>query len=364
MVRMLTLAGLVTAGALAAAGSQANDLGQLGDAPEVNAARAELGGMLFFDTRLSGDDSLSCASCHAPETGWTTRLPMSDGYTNTPHFRNAPSLFNVAQRNTLHWDARLDGSDLGTASRDAIVEAHFMNADSRLVQERLKQVPEYLSMFEAAYGGEPYGGRIYGAVGEFLKTIRTTDAPFMAYLEGAEDALSAEAQRGLALFQGKAGCVACHSGPTFSDGEVHALGVPDHPTLATDADRQITMLRYYSTSGVPAYMTRRNDVGHFAVTKDEGDLGKFATPSLWDVGQTGPYMHSGVFETLDEVVAFYDRGAGTAANKADALQPLSLTAAERDAIVAFLESLTGAVPAITEPDLPAYADTPPQPTRD
>lgn len=366
MRRTLALAAAVAVTSLTAAHTQEvssdgpdPEFGRLGGAPEVDEARAELGRMLFFDTRLSGDDSTSCASCHSPDAGWTTRLPLSDGYTSTPYFRNSPSLFNVAERNTLHWDARLDGSDLGTASRDGIVEAHFMNADSRLVQERLKQVPEYVEMFEAAYGDEPYGGRIYGALAEFMKTLRTTEAPFMAYLDGDGGALSEEARRGLELFQGKAGCAACHTGPTLSDGEVHVMGVPDHPMLATDADRQITMLRYYSTSGVPAYMNRRSDIGHYAVTKDDDDLGAFATPSLWDVGQTAPYMHSGVFDTLEEVVRFYDRGGGNAPNVSGMLRPLSLTSSERDALVAFLESLTGAEPDVTVPELPDYSEASP-----
>jgi cytochrome c peroxidase len=364
MSRSLPAALAAACAALSIAGTAAAQsgpaLGRLDPPPEVNEARAELGRMLFFDTRLSGDDSLSCAACHAPETGWTTRLPMSDGYTGTPHFRNAPSLLNVSRRDTLHWDARLDGADLGTASRDGIVEAHFMNADSRLVQERLKQVPEYLAMFQEAYGGEPYGGRIYGALGEYMKTMHTTGAPFQAHLDGDADALSDEALRGLALFEGKAGCVSCHSGGTFSDGEVHATGVPDHPALALDAERQITLLRYYSTSGVPNYMNRRSDIGFEVVSKDPADRGKFATPSLWDVGQTAPYMHSGVFETLDEVVAFYDRGGGASPNLSGAIRPLGLTRGERAALVAFLEGLTGEAPDVAVPERPDYGAEAPQ----
>jgi cytochrome c peroxidase len=364
MRRSLTAALLAACALLPSAGGAQNisalDLGRLDPPPEADAARAELGRMLFFDTRLSGDDSLSCATCHAPDTGWTTRLPMSEGYTGTPHFRNAPSLLNVSRRETLHWDARLDGSDLGTASRDGIVEAHFMNADSRLVQERLKQVPEYLEMFQAAYGDEPYGGRIYGALAEFMATLHTSGAPYQAHLDGAEGALSEEALRGLELFGGKAGCAACHSGGSFSDGAVHATGVPDHPELATDADRQITMLRYYSSFGVPNYMNRRSDIGFEAVSKDAADRGKFATPSLWDVGRTGPYMHSGVFETLGEVVDFYDRGGGETPNKSELIRPLGLTRAERAALVAFLESLTGEGADVAVPERPAYGARAPQ----
>lgn len=318
---------------------------------EVNAARAELGRMLFFDTRLSGDTGNACATCHAPDQGWGDGQALSDGYTGVAYFRNAPALFNVAHRNLLMWDGRLDGADLGTAVRDMLTEAHTMNMDSRLAQERLKQVPEYMEMFEAAYGAEPYGGRIYGAIAEYLKTIRTENAPFDAYLNGDESALSGAARRGMTLFAGKAGCISCHNGAMLSDGDLHATGVPDHPELGTNAERQIALLRHFATMGTPNYMNLRADVGHYVVTKDKADMGRFATPSLWDVGQTAPYMHSGVFDTLDEVVAFYDRGNARMA-------PLYLSTREKADLVAFLESLTGDAPDATEPELPDYAMRP------
>jgi cytochrome c peroxidase len=243
-----------------------------------------------------------------------------------------------------------------------------MNMDTRLAQERLKQVPEYAALTEAAFGGDPYGGKIYGAISEYLKTIRTTNAPFDAYLRGNEAALSDQAKRGMELFAGKAGCVSCHNGPMLSDFGLKATGVPDHPTLtgaASDpgathaghsgdaegveatAMRQITMLRHFATMGTPNYMNLREDVGHYVVSKDKGDWGKFVTPSLWDVVQTAPYMHSGVFSTLPEVVAFYNTGN-------DKIVALGLTAEEEADLVAFLESLTGDAPAITPPEMPEY----------
>jgi len=326
----------------------------------VNEARARLGEMLFFDTRLSGDTANSCATCHAPDQGWTTRDAMAPGYSGTLYFRNAPALFNAAHRKFFMWDGRLDGADLGTLVRDMLTEAHTMHMDSRLAQERLKQVPEYAEMFQKAYGAEPYGGRIYGAIGEYLKTIRTQNAPFDAYLNGDESALSDAAKRGMDLFSGKAGCAACHSGPMLSDFKLRATGAPDHPELTgAEGDpqdaalRQITMLRHFATMGTPAYMNLRTDVGHYVVTKDKSDMGKFVTPSLWDVGQTAPYMHSGVFETLAEVVAFYDAGAG--ADNSAGLTSLGLSEAEQADLVAFLESLTGDAPEAAEPDLPDYA---------
>lgn len=331
----------------------------LPDAREVNEARAALGEMLFFDSRLSGDMANSCSSCHSPDEGWGDGQALSTGYSGVEYFRNAPSLFNVANRTYFMWDGRLDGADLGTVVRDMITESHTMLMDSRLMQHRLAQVPEYAQMFQDAYGNEPYGGRIYGAIGEYLKTIRTQNAPFDAYLRGDEAALSEAALRGMELFADEAGCAACHSGPTLADGSLHATGVPDHPELlGTQGDeqisalRQITLLRHFATMGTPNYMNLREDVGHYVVTKDFADWGRFVTPSLWDVGQTGPYMHSGVFDTLADVVAFYNAG-GNEGNAAG-LEPLGLDDAQQADLVAFLESLTGDAPTATAPDLPDY----------
>ncbi|WP_404379548.1 cytochrome-c peroxidase [Caenispirillum salinarum] len=343
---------LLTAGGAVA---EAPSFAPLPEPPKVDEAKARIGNMLFFDTRLSGDTASSCASCHSPEAGWGDGQALSDGYTGTAYFRNAPSLFNVAHRKYLMWDGRLDGSDLGTVVRDMLTEAHTMNMDSRLAQERLKQVPEYAEAFKAAYGGDPYGGQIYGAIGEYLKTIRTTNAPFDRYLRGEDAALTAEQATGMELFQGKANCIACHSGPTLSDGGLHALGVPENAENATDAERQITMLRHFATMGTPNYMNLREDVGNYVVSKDRVDIGKFVTPSLWDVGQTAPYMHSGTVATLADVVDFYDAGGGEAANKSPLIQPLNLSAEEKSALVAFLESLTGDAPDTTVPELPEYA---------
>lgn len=158
----------------------------------------------------------------------------------------------------------------------------------------------------------------------------------------------------MALFTGKAGCSACHNGPMLSDGAVHATGAPDHPDLQTDADRQIAMLRHFATMGTPNYMNLRSDVGHYVVTKDEADIGKFATPSLWDVGQTAPYMHSGVFARLADVIAFYDAGGGEGPNKYELIRPLGLSDAEKADLLAFLGAMTGAAPSVERPELPDY----------
>lgn len=354
--RAFLAASLLATMATAAGRADAAELAPLPAPPKINEARAKLGSILFFDSRLAGDTSNSCATCHDPTKGWADGKALSDSYTSLLYFRNAPSLFNVSGRKYLMWDGRLEGADLGTAVRDMLTEAHTMNIDTRLAQERLKQSPEYMAMFEAAYGkGDPYGGKIYGAIAEYMKTIVTTNAPLDKHLKGDAAALNDQQKAGLKLFTGKAGCATCHSGPMLSDGKLHVTGVPDNPEVNTNVDRQVTMLRHFATMGTPAYMNLRSDVGHYVVSKDAKDIGRFVSPSLWDVGQTAPYMHSGMFKTLAEVVDFYDKGGGVAANKSPSLKPLNLSADEKAALVAFLGAMTGDKPAVAKPQIPKDA---------
>ncbi|MCH7870722.1 MAG: cytochrome-c peroxidase, partial [Planctomycetes bacterium] len=133
-----------------------------------NPEQVELGRLLFFDTRLSGDDTVSCATCHNPQKGWADGLPMSVGYPGSLYFRNTPTILNASSSQYLYWDGRLGGHDLATLVRDHISEAHFMQADGRLVLERMRQVPEYERRFTDAFGGEPTYGRILNAVAAFV----------------------------------------------------------------------------------------------------------------------------------------------------------------------------------------------------
>jgi cytochrome c peroxidase len=185
-------------------------------------------------------------------------------------------------------------------------------------------------------------------IGEFVKTIESKNAPIDRYLKGDQAALSEQQKEGLALFRGKAACITCHNGPIASDGKLHRLSVPENPAIAKEPLRMITMLRHYSTSGMPNYMNARTDLGAYAITKDERDRGKFATPSLRDLRYTAPYMHNGVFSTLEEVVDFYDRGGGLGSE----LKPLGLTAQEKKALLAFLNALSGDPVVAKAPDLP------------
>ena len=318
------------------------------------AEQVELGKHLFFDPRLSGDGGVSCDSCHDPATGWGDGKALSTGYPGSEHFRNAQTLLNAAYYKRSYWDGRLAGSDLPTVIRDHLTEAHFMQVDGRLLAERLKQVPEYAAMFHKAFGGEPTFGRTLNALAAFLKTITSRNAPIDRSLKGDTSALTPEAREGLALFQGKAGCIQCHNGALLSDQKFHALGVPENPDIFANPLRHITFRRFFRTLGAPNAGNYRDDPGLYGVTKDQLDRGKFRTPSLREVSRTAPYMHNGSLATLEDVVAFYDRGGGQHQNKSPLLRPLGLTAAEKRALVEFLKSLAGDPVAIERPELPDY----------
>ena len=317
-------------------------------------AQVELGRRLFFDPRMSGDGGISCATCHQPAKGWGDGQALSAGYPGSKYFRNAQTLLNAAYNKRVFWDGRLSGADLPTLVRDHLTEAHFMLVDGRLFPERLKQVPAYVKMFKEAYGGEPSFGGSLKAISAFLHTIASKNVPFDKYLKGDEKAISAEAQKGLALFRGKAGCAACHNGALLSDGGFHALGVPENEQIFQDPLRHITFRRFNKVIGVPNFMNLRADPGLYVVTKEEGDRGKFRTPTLREVARTAPYMHNGALATLEDVVAFYDRGGGSGPNKSPRLKPLGLSADERKALVEFLKTLSGEAVTAEAPEIPDY----------
>ncbi|MDP1634769.1 MAG: cytochrome c peroxidase, partial [Gallionellaceae bacterium] len=246
---------VVLAAALAglAATSAAADLAPLPEA-KFNAAQAELGKFLFFDERMSGDAALSCATCHDPKKGWSDGLPLSKGYPASEYFRNSPTLLNSGFKKRFMWDGRLDGADMATLVRDMLTESHTMNMDSRLMQERVKQIPEYVELWQKFRKDDPNGMRIYGVIGEFVKTLVSQNAPIDKFLKGDQGALNSTQRDGYALFKGKANCASCHNGPLGSDGNLHRTGVPENPEVTADPLRHITMLRHYSTSGMPNYM--------------------------------------------------------------------------------------------------------------
>lgn len=303
---------------------------------KVDEAKAELGKRLFFDRRLSGDAAISCATCHIPENGFANADALSTGYPGNLHFRNAPSLINTAQKKTWFHDGRL-GTNLNDVTREMITEDYLMNMDMRLMQERLKQDPVYVEMFEKAGYGEPSNGSVRKAIPEYLKTLSSENAPIDT------DALSEAALRGKEVFFGKANCASCHSGAMFSDGKAHNTGVPENLDVFLDPLRYQAFIAFNMFMGNENYMNLKRDVGAYVQNHkaDGSDLGKFMTPSLRELKYTAPYMHNGMIKTLSEVVAFYNQGGGEDSRKSEQLQPLNLSAQEQSDLVAFLESLSG-----------------------
>ncbi len=178
----------------------------------------------------------------------------------------------------------------------------------------------------------------------FLETLVSINTPF------DRGHLFPDATQGLALFQGKAGCICCHNGPYFSDGKPYNTGVPENLQIFKDPVRHLTYRAVLTTHGTPRTMQWRRDVGYFIVSKNYADVGNFITPTLRELRYTAPYMHNGVIETLDEVIEFYDRGGGgNDPLKTSALQPLGLTPDEKKALLAFLQSLSSPEPITLEP---------------
>lgn len=344
LVAVLSLGSVATPEAATRTG-RSDDPAPLAPLPAIarapNLRQAALGKLLFFDLRLGGDATIGCVSCHDPDNGWADGMALSKGYPGALYFRNTPTVVNAVHGGYLYWDGRLPASDLPTVVRDHIAEAHFLQSDGRLIIERLRQIPAYEEGFKAAFGGEPTYGRILNAITAYLQTLRSRDVPFDRYLGGAGDAISASAKRGLTLFGGKAGCIQCHDGAMVSDGSFHNLGLPPNAVIFATPERHITFRRFFKTLGVSEYASLRDDIGRYAITKQDADRGRFRTPTLRELVGTAPYMHDGSIATLGAVVSFYNAGGGSGVGKDPRLRPLGLDAGEVNDVVAFLRTLSG-----------------------
>ncbi|MFZ5818018.1 MAG: cytochrome-c peroxidase [Bacillota bacterium] len=367
--RFLGLAALVVAlgVALTACSKPEPSLGEgemkLGPLPPLKAPadnpttpeKVELGKMLYWDGRLSGDLSTPCAVCHLPEKGWGDGNEMSRGYPGTKHWRNSQTVLNSAYYAKLFWAG--ETTSLEKQAESAATGNVAGNADPNMVEERLRQVPEYMKRWKEVFGHEPTWDTAMKAIAAFERTIVSKNVPFDKYAQGDKNAISSKAKEGLALFTGKANCIQCHSGSFFTNESYVAIGVPRHPDLDTDVQRQITLRFQHYSRGLSEkeYRQATDDLGLFYVTLREADKYKFRVPTLREVSITGPYMHNGVFKTLEEVVEFYNKGGGDVPNKDPRIKPLNLSSGEKAALVEFLKTLTGDPILVEPPKLPEYA---------
>jgi len=255
-------------------------------------AKIALGRRLFFDKRLSRDGTLACASCHDPKLAFSDGHKVARGINGAEGIRNAPAIINRGYGASFFWDGRAK-----TLEKQALEP--ILN-------------PKELGMTEAEVERRTglKIGDVTAALASYVRTIRSGDSRFDRYAAGKTNALSDQEKAGLELFRGKGGCTACHIGPNFTEEKFHNTGVAWREGRLTD---------------------------------DGAGEGKFKVPTLREVARTAPYMHDGSLKTLEDVVDYYDRGGNRNPGLDSDLRPLKLSAEEKQALVAFLRSLTGRV---------------------
>ena len=310
--------------------------------------KIELGKRLFFDRRLSGDGTMSCASCHIPELAYTDGQDISLNYPTTKNWRNAQTLMNVAFFKNLFHDGRV--KTLEDQALFPMMSAFEMNQNLDYLEEEIRQVPAYRESFKQVFGGEPSRERIAMAIAAFERTLISLNAPYDRFVKGDKTALTEDARKGYEIFKGKGKCAGCHAGVNFSDDRFYALHVPENPVLLNDSHVTSTMRFVAKVYHYKDYRNLKEDPGRYLITRNKKDWKAFRTPTLREIAKTGPYMHNGVFNTLDEVIDFFNRGGGKG-NRF--LEPLGLNEEEKMHLRAFLdEALTGEELKITYPEVP------------
>jgi cytochrome c peroxidase len=336
-----------------AGGEAAGGRAGAGGGDPRSAARVALGRDLFFETRLSADGTLACASCHLPSRGFADRRAVSAGVGGRPGRRNAPTLLNVGSLPLLLWDGAA-GSLEEQAARPITDPDEMGAASPEAAVASMAAVPRYRRAFRRAFGRPVAFADLVSALASFERTLVFLASPIDRFLAGEPAALSPEAARGHALFMGKALCAACHrlgpGEPLGTDHLFHNLGVAArHPRFGEVVARRPrhgspppnSAARAPAGAIAPPFPAADLALlGRFAVSGEEADLGAFRTPALRNVGITAPYMHDGSFETLWDVLDFYNRGGEPNPYLDEAVTPLKLGEEEIDQLVAFLFSLT------------------------
>ena len=317
--------------------------------------KIELGRKLFFDRRLSINDTLSCATCHIPEQGFTNnelRTPV--GVEGRSVLRNSPTLYNVAYQEHLF----LDGREISLENQvwQPMTARNEMAAPSiGYVIRKLERMRDYEGLFEQAFDGRgPNVLTIGQALASYQRTLLAADSPFdQWYFGGRADAVDESVKRGFALFSGKAQCIVCHQvqddHALFVDHRFHntGLGYADSVTANKPESTRVQLapgvFATLSRAAIDAVTQQRlpNDLGLYRITENPGDRWKFRTQTLRNVSMTAPYMHNGRFDTLREVIDFYDRGGVPNELLSPLIRPLHLTEPEKQDLEAFLHSLTG-----------------------
>ena len=283
--------------------------------------KVELGKQLYFDPRLSCDDTTSCASCHDPKKGWSNSAQFATGVRGQVGGRSAPTIINAAYSELQFWDGRahqLEGQALGPIQNPIEMDMKLNDCVGKL-----NKIEGYRTQFRKIFNSDVTQENVAKAIAAFERTVLSGNAPYDRFKNGDMSALSAAAERGRKVFFGKGHCSACHVGPNFSDQAFHNIGV-----------------------GMSA---AKPDLGRYEVTKLEGDKGSFKTPTLREIARTAPYMHDGSLKTLEEVVEHYDKGGVPNPQLDEEIFPLKLTAEEKADLVTFMKE------GLASPDYPDFA---------
>jgi cytochrome c peroxidase len=279
-----------------------------------SAGKAELGRDLYYDKRISADETIACATCHRPQYAFTDGAAVSTGIANQKGIRSAPTVINRAFSRAQFWDGR--AATLEDQVKGPITNPIEMGNSHEMVVAVIRQIPGYHPLFVKAFGSDEITiDRAAMAIATFERTILSGNAPYDRYKKGDKKAMSPEQIRGMSVFFDQAQCGRCHENANFTLNAYANLGV------GTDKPEP--------------------DVGRYAITKDPRDWGVFKIPTLREIEHTAPYMHDGSLKTLEEVVDFYDKGGIPNKNLDPAIRPLHLTEHEKNDLVAFLKALSG-----------------------
>ncbi len=313
----------------------------------MNEARVALGRRLFFDPKLSRDGTVACATCHDVSRGFTDRRGTSEGIGDKLGQRNAPTVLNAALMQTQFLDGR--AAMLEDQAKLPIVNPIEMGMpDDKSVVAVVAKDPEYVRMFQAAYGRAPNMDDLGRAIATFERTLIFLDAPFDRFLAGDLKAIDDDAKAGWVLFNGKGRCVSCHhissSSPIGTDNRFHNIGVAArHQDFEALAKKALDVLaKDDSKEAIDrlALQTDLSELGRFVVTRNRADIGAFKSSQVRNVGITAPYMHDGSLATLWDVMDHYNKGGEPNAFLDGGIEPLALTDKELDQLVAFMFTLT------------------------
>ena len=319
----------------------------------VTVEKVALGRRLFFDRRLSRNNTISCAMCHIPDQGFTNNeIATAVGIEGQTVRRNAPTIYNAAYAKLLFHDGR--ETRLEQQIWGPLLARNEMGDPAvGYVLDKIRALPDYRGRFEAAFDGRGLTMETLGmALANYERTLLSANSPFDRWHFGKErGAVSPSAARGFQLFTVKAGCAHCHTiaenYALFTDQQLHNTGVGYRQTMAsTPSHRRVqlapgTFVTMDTAVVADASEPPPSDLGRYEISEDPNDRWKYKTPGLRNVALTAPYMHDGSLATLREVVEFYDAGGATNELLDPAIRPLHLSDTEKDDLVAFLESLTG-----------------------